>query len=129
MRLWTRTAVSVVLALSALATTTAARANDRMERQGSCSSGGDWRLRVEHRDANTLRVRFRIEDTPAGDVWELFLSDNGVRFFAGTRTADSNGEVRVSRTTRDRAGTDRIKAYGYSRGTGETCSGSVAFDR
>jgi hypothetical protein len=129
MRLWTRTAVSIALAVSAIGTASSAGADGGMERRGSCTSGGDWRLRVEHRDADTLRVRFRIEDTPAGHVWELFLSDNGDRFFAGTRTADSNGEVRLSRLTRDRAGTDRIKAYGYSRGTGETCSGSVAFDR
>jgi hypothetical protein len=129
MRRWTRTAVSVALVIAAMAAAVPAGANDEMERRGSCSSGGDWRLRVEHRDANTLRVRFRIEDTPAGDVWELFLSDNGNRFFAGTKKADSNGEVRLSRLARDRAGTDRIKAYGYSRGTGETCSGSVAFGR
>src|SRR6478736_1450978 len=104
-----------------------AGASDGARREGSCTGHGDWRLEVERRDADTLRVRFRIEHTPAGNVWEVFLSDNGNRFLATTRTADPNGEVRVSKKTRDRAGTDKVKAYGYSRATGEVCSGSVAF--
>ena len=46
---------------------------------------------MSHEDRNTLRVRFRIDHTPEGDTWEVFLSDNGTRFFAGTRKADSDG--------------------------------------
>jgi hypothetical protein len=97
------------------------------QREGLCTGHGEWRLEVDRRDADTLRVRFRIEKTPAGKVWEVFLSDNGNRFLATTKTASSDGEVRVSKNTHDRAGTDHVKAYGYSRATGEVCSGSVAF--
>jgi hypothetical protein len=97
------------------------------QRDGSCTGHGEWRLEVDRRDADTLRVRFRIENTPAGNVWEIFLSDNGTRFLATTKTANSDGEVRVSKNTRDRSGTDKVKAYGFSRATGEVCSGSVAF--
>ena len=96
-------------------------------KDGSCSGHGEWRLEVERRDADTLRVRFRIENTPAGNVWEIFLSDNGTRFLATTRTANADGEVRVSKNTRDRSGTDKVKAYGFSRATGEVCSGTVTF--
>jgi hypothetical protein len=103
--------------------------DDEMRREGSCSGPSDWRLEVRHEDARTLRVRFRIEHGPAGAVWELFLSDNGTRFFAGTRRADGNGEVRVRRYPKDLAGTDHIKGYGYNRTTGEVCSGSLAYDR
>ena len=124
-----RTLAAAVTAVVVLGTGRVAEANDGVRREGSCTAGGDWRLEVRHEDANTLRVRFRIEDSPPGDVWEVFLSDNGTRFFAGTRTADPFGEVRVSRLTRDLSGTDRIKAYAYSRDTGETCSGSLAYDR
>jgi hypothetical protein len=99
-----------------------------MRREGSCTGHSDRRLEVERRDANTLQVRFRIEHTAAGATWEVFLSDNGDRFFAGTRTSTSDGELRVRRNTRDRSGTDHIKGYGYSRATGEVCSGSVPFD-
>jgi hypothetical protein len=96
-------------------------------REGSCTKNGEWRLEVDRRDADTLRVRFRIEKTPAGNVWEVFLSDNGKRFLATTKTANADGEVRVSKNTRDRSGTDKVKAYAYSRATGEVCSGSVSF--
>jgi hypothetical protein len=102
-------------------------ASDDARREGACTDHGKWRLEVDRRDADTLRVRFRIENTPAGKVWEIFLSDNGTRFLATTRKAGSDGEVRVSKSTRDRSGTDKVKAYGFSRATGEVCSGSVTF--
>jgi hypothetical protein len=117
-------AVAVLLGVTLFAGAAAASGG---QREGSCTRHGDWRLEVDRRDADTLRVRFRIEHTPAGNVWEIFLSDNGNRFLATTRTASSDGEVRVSKDTRDRSGTDKVKAYGYSRATGEVCSGSVSF--
>jgi hypothetical protein len=123
-----RTLVSVVATcISVVLIAGAAGASDGAKREGSCTGHANWRLEVERRDADTLRVRFRIENTPAGNVWEVFLSDNGTRFLATTRTASSDGEVRVAKNTRDRSGTDRVKAYGYSRATGEVCSGSVSF--
>ena len=108
---------------------TAVASGDEMRREGQCTGHGDWRLEVRHDDADTLQVRFRIEHVPAGHSWQIFLSDNGSRFFAGTRTSSSNGEVRVRRLTHDRAGIDRIKGYGYDSVTGETCSGSIRYDR
>ena len=104
-----------------------AGASDDARREGACTDHGKWRLEVDRRDADTLRVRFRIENTPAGKVWEIFLSDNGTRFLATTRKAGSDGQVRVSKNTRDRSGSDKVKAYGFSRATGEVCSGSVTF--
>jgi hypothetical protein len=125
---WARSLLAVVAVASLLlGSTIVAGASDGRRKEGSCSIHGDWRLEVRRQDANTLRVRFRIEHTPAGDTWEVFLSDNGSRFFAGTRKADANGEVRVSKLTGDRVGTDRIKAYAYSRDTGEVCQGSLRF--
>ena len=102
---------------------------DEVRREGSCTGHSDWRLEVRHDDANTLEVRFRIDHTASGKVWDVFLSDNGTRFFAGTKTSTSSGEVRVRKLTADRSGTDRIKAYGTSRDTGEVCSGLVRYDR
>jgi len=118
---------AVVLACVGVALLAGSASAGGGQRDGSCTGHGEWRLEVDRRDADTLRVRFRIENTPAGKVWELFLSDNGKRFLATTKTANSDGEVRVSKNTRDRSGTDRVKAYGFSRATGEVCSGSVAF--
>jgi hypothetical protein len=119
--------VSLVLALIAAVPGNAR--DDEMRREGSCSAHSDWRLEVRHEDANMLQVRFRIDHTPNGAVWEIFLSDNGSRFFAGTRSSGSNGELQVRKHTPDRSGTDRIKGYGYSRASGEVCSGVIKYDR
>jgi hypothetical protein len=62
-------------------------------------------------------------------VWEIFLSDNGTRFFAGRRKSGDNGYLRVRKETKNRAGTDRIKGFGHNRATGETCFGKLAYDR
>jgi hypothetical protein len=126
-RMGRRVLFSVVAAVLGVAVLAGAAGASGSQREGSCTGHGDWRLEVDRRDANTLRVRFRIENTPADNVWEVFLSDNGTRFLATTRTASSDGEVKVSKNTRDRSGTDKVKAYGYSRATGEVCSGSVSF--
>jgi hypothetical protein len=97
-------------------------------REGSCSGGpGDWRLRVRRESASTIRVRFEIEHVRPGDSWQLFLSDNGTRIFAGTRVADAGGEVHVIRITADRAGTDRIKGSGVNVTTGGSCDGALTF--
>jgi hypothetical protein len=119
--------VGLVLALTSAAPGRAR--DDEMRREGSCSGHSDWRLEVRHEDPNTLQVKFRIDHTPNNAVWEVFLSDNGSRFFAGTRSSGSDGELRVTKLTRDRSGTDRIKGYGFSRATGEVCSGVIKYDR
>ena len=74
-----------------------------------------------------LRVRFRIEDVPPGQRWQVFLSDNGARIFSATRRADSSGEVRVTRFPTDRSGTDRIAASAVNVGSGAVCEGSLTF--
>jgi hypothetical protein len=107
---------------------TSATAGGEVRRRGDCAGGeGDWDLRVEREDRNTLEVRFKIDDVDPGETWQLFLSDNGVGVFSGTKRANSEGEVRVRREIRDRAGTDHIKASGVNLDDGTTCRGSVAF--
>ena len=126
-----RRSVELVLtALTAVSLAAApARANDDEARKsGSCSRPSDWQLRVRKEDARTLQVRFEIEHGASGQTWEVFLSDNGDRFFAGTRRSGDNGYVRVRKQTKNRTGTDRVKGFGYNRATGETCSGKVAYD-
>ena len=110
-----------------LAASVPAGASDEVRRRGSCSGGpGDWTLRVR-RDDGALRVRFRIDDVPAGQSWQLFLSDNGSRIFSGTKTSNAEGEVRVSKRTSDRAGSDRIAASGVNTRNGTTCEGSLTY--
>jgi len=96
--------------------------------RGSCSGGpGTYRLDVQREDRSTLRVRFEIASEGAGERWQLFISDNGVRVLARTKYSRSDGDLRVRIEIADRSGTDRISATGANLDDGETCAGSVRF--
>ena len=116
---------AIALAMSLAAPVVAAPA--AVEREGSCSGGpGHWNLRVR-RESGDLFIRFNIVDVAAGQTWQVFISDNGSRIFSGTRVSSSTGKVRVTTTTRDRAGSDRIAASGVNTKTGTTCEGSLRY--
>ena len=118
----------VCLALCAVVLTSVpAWAGDDVRRRGDCAGDGDWDLRVERIDRNTLKVRFKIDDVDPGESWQVFISDNGVRVYSGTKVANREGELRVRRKIADRAGTDRIAASGVNVADGTTCQGSVSF--
>ena len=123
-------AVALACALAvalALMIASPAGADDEVRRRGDCSGGpGDWVLRVRREDGGRLRVRFKIDDVAARQSWQLFLSDNGTRIFAGTKTS-SSGEVRVSVLTRNRSGPDRIAASGVNTKAGTTCEGALTY--
>ena len=103
-----------------------ALARDEARRHGSCSSGpSEWTLRVEPESSTSLRVRFEIEGGEPDQVWQLFLSDDGTRIYAGSKESDGGGHVRVRKITPDRDGPDRIKATGVNLATGESCAGFV----
>jgi hypothetical protein len=113
--------LSMLAAFPALATGTS------VQREGSCSGPGHWRLRASRESATTIRVRFDIEHADPGDSWQLFLSDNGTRIFAGTRVVDPKGELHVTKVTADRSGKDRIKASGVDITAGGSCSGALTY--
>jgi hypothetical protein len=118
---------AIALAVALLLAAAPAHASDEVRRRGSCSGGpGDWTLRVR-RDDGALRVRFTIDDVRSGQSWQLFLSDNGTRIFSGSKSSDAEGEVRVSKRTTDRAGSDRIAASGVNTQNGTTCEGSLSY--
>ena len=102
-------------------------AGSSIQREGSCQGPGDWRLRVSRESATTIRVRFDIEHVDSGDSWQLFLSDNGARIFAGSRIADPKGEVHATKITADRPGKDRIKGSGVNVTAGGSCSGALTY--
>jgi len=117
-------AIALVLTLGA----GPALAHDEVSNRGSCSGGpSEWRLRVERESSTSLRVRFEIEGGEPDQVWQLFLSDNGTRIYAGSKGSDGGGEVRVRKVTPDRDGADRIKATGVNLATGESCAGVVRY--
>jgi hypothetical protein len=99
-----------------------------VEKHGHCSGGsGEWKLSVRSEGASKLRVRFEIEHVPQGQTWQVFLSDNGIRTFSGTRRSDGGGEVRITVYPANRGGRDHIAASAVNAGSGVSCEGSVAF--
>jgi len=121
-------AVAVACALAVALAAPAAAQDGAVRRRGSCTGGpSDWKLVVRQETASTLRVKFEIEGGAQGQTWQLFLSDNGDRIFAGSRVSADNGYVRIVREPSDRAGADQIKASGVNLDTGESCGGSLTF--
>ncbi|HEX5951109.1 MAG TPA: hypothetical protein VFZ96_08905 [Actinomycetota bacterium] len=124
MRIW-RLVAAFAFAALVLGATSALASEDA---RGSCSGGpSEWRIVVGREDDRTLRIRFRIEDGEPDQAWQLFLSDDGVRVYAGTKVSNDDGRVQVRRLTTDLVGRDRIEAAGVNVATGESCSGRVVF--
>lgn len=106
----------------------AGASDDRERREGSCSGGpSEWKLVVRRETASTLRIRYEIEGGAAGQTWQLFISDNGTRIYAGNKVSGAGGYVRVGRESPDRSGTDLIKATGVNLVSGESCAGSLSY--
>lgn len=125
-RRWFRASCLVVAVLVVSAAPASADGDAR--RRGDCVGGpGDYELRVGRVDRTTLRIRFRIDDVDPGDAWQIFVSDNGVRVVSRTKTSNAEGQVRIRRRIRDRAGTDRVVASGLNVVDGTTCRGTVRF--
>jgi hypothetical protein len=129
-----RASIALVMVTVALATVlatvfarSAAARDDEVRRSGPCSGPSDWKLVVRRETATTLKVKLEIEHGAPDQTWQLFLSDNGTRFYAGTKVSGPNGYVRVVRYPTDRSGTDRIKGTGVNAVTGESCAGYLSY--
>jgi hypothetical protein len=119
--------ICVAAVFTLLAAVPALASGDSITRQGQCSGPAYWRLRVSRQSAATIRVRFDIKHAAAGDSWQLFLSDDGTRIFAGTRVADSQGELHAVKVTADRPGIDRVKGSGVNVTASGSCNGSAPY--
>jgi hypothetical protein len=94
-------------------------------RRGDCTGRSGWKLDVRAEDGRRLRVSFEIEGGRAGQDWHVFLSDDGVGIFSGTRTSGAGGSLEVRVRTTDRAGSDTIKAAANNVDSGESCAGKA----
>jgi hypothetical protein len=116
-------AITMLLAVSLTTAVPASASGGEVDRRGACSGRSDWRLRVRHEDLGRLRVRFEIEGGAPGQEWHIFISDNSIGIFSGTRTSGSGGHIEVRIHPKDRTGPDAVKAAANNVVTGETCSG------
>lgn len=102
-----------------------AKGGDDVRRSGQCSMSSTWKLKAKP-DNSALQVEFEVDQNRVGQTWQVVLTDNGTRFFAGNATTTApSGSFSVERRTADLAGTDRIVAKATNPATGETCRGAV----
>ena len=124
------TAVKVTLAAAVAVGSTAlvaapahAKSGDQVEARGTCTGGATWKLKAKH-DNSAVKYEFEVDTNKVGQVWTVWVSDNGTNVFSGQKTTLApSGSFSVEKTTADRAGSDLIKAKAV-RGTA-VCSGSV----
>ena len=95
-------------------------------RSGDCSGRSSWVLKAGIRDGR-VEVEFEVDQNRVGRVWRVTLKDNGTVFFTGLRTTQApSGSFSVERTTRNRAGTDRLVARAVNVNSGEVCRGVIS---
>ena len=95
-------------------------------RSGDCNGNSNWTLKAGIRDGR-VEVEFEVDQNRVGRDWRVSLKDNGTLFFTGLRTTQApSGSFTVERTTRNRAGTDRIVARAVNVNSGEVCRGVVS---
>jgi hypothetical protein len=117
----------VAVALVGAGSTTANAKGLEVRSSGDCSASTNWKLKAKADDGR-LEVEFEVDSNRVGQTWSVRMSDNGTRFFTGSRTTTApSGSFSVERRTANRAGKDRITAVASNAKTGERCSGAVTF--
>ena len=118
-----RLAIAVLMVGAIALPAPASAGGGRVVRRGACTGPSDWTLEVRQEDVGRLRITLEIEGGRSGQDWHIFLSDNGVGVFSGTRTSGSGGYLEVRVRATDRAGSDAIKAAANNVASGESCTG------
>ena len=118
-------AVALIAALAALVPTAMSKSGD-VTSAGTCTAGGESKLKVGPRGTNRLRVEFEVEHAAPGQAWNVTLKDNGTAIFQGGKTTNGLGKFEARKTTANQSGTDLIEAAATNAVTGETCTASLS---
>ncbi|MFL5737742.1 MAG: hypothetical protein ACJ76P_10425 [Actinomycetota bacterium] len=95
-------------------------------RQGTCTGNSTAKIKLS-KDDGRIEVEFEVDQNKVGDTWRVKLSDNGDRFFSGTRTTQApSGSFEVRKRTNDATGTDTIRARARNLSTGEVCTATAS---
>ena len=122
----TRAAVAATVAVMVGGAVPALANDDDVIREGSCSAGSDWKLKLSPEDGR-LEVEFEVDQNVVGDTWRVRIFQNGERIFGGTReTTAPSGSFEVRRVAPNTAGTDSFRARAVNLGTGEVCVGRAS---
>ena len=120
-------AIGAIMVLGLFAVPASAGGNRVVIREGNCSAGSDWKLKVKDEDGG-LEVEFEVDQNVVGDTWRVRIFQDGERIFAGRRTTQApSGSFEVERRTTNDAGTDNFVGRAVSLSTGEVCRGTLDF--
>jgi len=101
--------------------------DDRVERNGSCSAGTDWKIKAKSDDGR-IEVEAEIDSNKVGQTWSWKFKDNGSVFAKGrSTTSGPSGSFEVERKPADRAGTDNFVFRAVHPATGEVCRATVSW--
>ena len=115
---------ALAITVSSIAATGAlASAGSDVKRSGVCGTH-PWSLELSP-DHGRIEAYYELHNVKVGSTWHVVMRDNGVRFYAGTRTAGSDRYIEVDRYTKDRAGTDRITVKA-TKSNGRVCKASAS---
>ena len=82
--------------------------DDRVERNGSCSAGTDWKIKAKSDDGR-IEVEAEIDSNKVGQTWSWKFKDNGTVFAKGqSTTTGPSGSFEVERKPANLAGTDHF---------------------
>jgi hypothetical protein len=100
---------------------------DRVERNGSCSAGTDWKIKAKADDGR-IEVEAEIDSNKVGQSWSWKFKDNGTVFDTGTSTTTApSGSFEVERKPADKAGTDNFVFRAVHPKSGEVCRATVSW--
>ena len=132
----TRTTRTAALFLSAAAlslmTLTASPAvaggdDDAVQRNGSCNSGTDWKIKAKSDDGR-IEVEAEIDSNKVGQNWTWKFKDNGKVFAKGqSTTTGPSGSFEVERKPANLAGTDDFVFRAVNPKSGEVCRATVSW--
>ncbi len=82
--------------------------DDRIERNGSCSAGTDWKIKAKSDDGR-IEVEAEIDSNKVGQTWTWKFKHNGSVFAKGqSTTTGPSGSFEVERKPANLAGTDHF---------------------
>ena len=118
------------LALTGLTIAPAVAGDDddnRVERNGSCSAGTEWKIKAKADDGR-IEVEAEIDSNKVGQSWSWKFKDNRTVFATGTSTTTApSGSFEVERKPANKAGTDNFVFRAVHPKSGEVCRATVSW--
>lgn len=96
----------------------------RVEKRGSCSPSGSWKLKAGPENGK-IEIEYEVH-ARSGQNWKVVIKDNGVTRVNTTKKTVA-GVFHVRKVVTNLKGTDVITAKATNLVTGATCSGSVRY--